>query len=283
MEISVENLKRSLASYSVEIEDLIDERPLDKKCYFLKVPPRRVQRTSYRHTFGRRGLYRFDGFRIATKFPFALFHKSRDVHETGEVLVFPAVFPVPLPAPRARYVGDAQTARIGRRGEFFGLREYRDGDDRRMIHWRSTARSGRLLVREHEEEAQQRATLIVDNALPAGADDRQVDALEEAISLTASLAASYIALGYAVRLIARGESLPFATGEGQLTRILRALALLPTASDQVALAAPPEPHGENLLIVPRGVSSTDRPRGVNHVLEAGQVGPAGSAATGGAT
>jgi len=269
MEISVENLKRSLASYSVEIEDLIDERPLDKKCYFLKVPPGRVQRTSYRHTFNRRGLYRFDGFRIATKFPFALFHKSRDVHEQGEVLVYPAVFAVPLPAPRARYVGEAHTARLGRRGEFFGLREYRDGDDRRMIHWRSTARSGRLLVREHEEEAQQRATLIVDNGLPAGADDKLTDALEEAISLAASLASSYIALGYAVRLIARGESLPFSTGEGQLSRILRALALLPTVSEQVALAAAPEPHGENLLIVPRGVNHGDRPRGVSHVLEAG--------------
>jgi hypothetical protein len=62
---------------------------------------------------------------------------------------------------------------------------------------------------------------------------------------------------------------PFSTGEGQLTRILRALALMPTTTEAVALSAPPEPHGENLLIVPRGVSHGDHPRGVNHVIEAG--------------
>jgi uncharacterized protein (DUF58 family) len=254
----------------VEIEDLIDERPLDKKCYFLKVPPGRTQRTSYRHTFHRRGLYRFDGFRIATKFPFALFHKARDIHETGEVLVFPAVFQVPPPAPRARYVGDSHMNRLGRRGEFFGLREYRDGDDRRMIHWRSSARFGRMLVREYEEEAQQRATIIVDNALPAGADEKLVNALEDAISLAASLAASYVGLGYAVRLIARGESIPFSTGEAHLTRILRALALLKTLRGDTAFASTPEPQGENLLIVPRGITHRDRPRGVTHVMEVGE-------------
>ena len=92
-----------------------------------------------------------------------------DVDESGEVLVYPTVYPVPPPAPQARYHGDTQLNKIGRRGEFFGLREYRDGDDRRSIHWRSSARSNRLLVREYEEEAQQRTTILIDNALPAGA------------------------------------------------------------------------------------------------------------------
>src|SRR5262245_9068948 len=37
MEISVANLKLRLSSFSIEIEDLVDDKPLDKKCYFLKI------------------------------------------------------------------------------------------------------------------------------------------------------------------------------------------------------------------------------------------------------
>ncbi|WP_428265418.1 DUF58 domain-containing protein [Haliangium sp.] len=169
MEISVENIKRSLASYSIEVEDLVTGVVLDKKCYFLKVPSGKTQRTSYRHGFARRGLYRFTGFRIGTKFPFALFRKSRDIEDPTTVVVYPRVYPIAVLAPRARHVGGEVARQPGRRGEFFGLREYREGDDRRDIHWPSTARGGRPLVREYEEESQKQAAVFLDNALPPGA------------------------------------------------------------------------------------------------------------------
>lgn len=268
MEISVENVKGSLASYSIEVEDLIDEKPLDKKCYFLKIPSGRNQRTSYRHTFSRRGLYEFDGFRIGTKFPFALFRKSRDVSQLGEVLVFPEIYAVPPPAPRARHSGETVVAKLGRRGEFFGLREYRDGDDRHDIHWRSTARTGRLLVREYEEEAQRRATILIDNALPKESDDSAHEALEEAISLAASLSSLYIKSGYAVRLVARGEHVPFSAGQTQLTRILKMLALLETVTDEVEFNEAVDPRAESVLVIPNGVADiTGRPTKVGHVME----------------
>ena len=269
MEIAVENTKKSLASFSVEIEDLVENRPLDKKCYFLKVPAGRIQRTSYRHTFTRRGLYTFDGFRISTKFPFSLFHKSRVIDMPGELLVYPAVETIPPPPPRARLQGETAAKRSGRRGEFFGLREYREGDDRRAIHWRSSARAARLLVREYEEESHRRVTLMVDNALPAEAEPEAHNALEAAISLAASLAQSYVRVGYAVRLVSRGLAIPFGVGEAQLMRVLKALALLETVDDQVRFAGAAEPHGENLLVVPRGVAVGHRPGGVTQVLEAG--------------
>jgi uncharacterized protein (DUF58 family) len=280
MEISVENVKESLASYSIEIEDLVAGKPLDKKCYFLKVPPGRVQRTSYRHTFSRRGLYRFTGFRIGTKFPFALFRKTRDVDEPGEVLVFPTVYAVPPPTPRSQHQDGAAAVRLGRRGEFFGLREYRNGDDRRDIHWRSTARSGRLLVREYEEESQKRATLFIDNALPlAGRNERKgsaapseahAEAFERAISLCASLAATYISMNYAVRLVARDCHLPFSVGQAQLTRIFKALALMPAVTSDVAFSGTPDPRVDTILIVPTGVDPMPgRPGNISHLLEAG--------------
>lgn len=268
MEISVENLKGSLASYSIEIEDLVEGKPLDKKCYFLKVPSGKTQRTSYRHTFSRRGLYTFDGFRIATKFPFALFRKSRDVDAGGEVLVFPAVYQVPPPAPRARNIGETHVAKLGRRGEFFGLREFRDGDDRRSVHWRSTARTGRMMVREYEEEAQRRTTIVVDNALPEEPDRAMEDALEDAISLAASLATTYIGMGYSVRLICRGTQMPFSAGASQLTRILKALALLETVTEDRGFSGILDPRVETIMVVPKGVPlQGGRPTDVSHVME----------------
>jgi uncharacterized protein (DUF58 family) len=151
MEVVIHNAKRNRASFSIEVEDLVDTTPLDKRCYFLKIPPGKSQRTSYRHTYVRRGLYTLDGYRVATKFPFALFRKSRDVDAPLDVLVYPARVAVPRPPPRTTSRGEANADRLGRRGEFFGLRERRSGDDHRDIHWRSSARTGRLLVREYED------------------------------------------------------------------------------------------------------------------------------------
>lgn len=315
MEIAVENQKEKMASYSIEIEDLDRGNPLDKKCFFLKVPPGRIQRTSYRHRFPRRGQYRLSGFRVGTKFPFALFRKSRILEHADDILVFPTVYSVATPAPRSRYADGNLAAQLGRTGEFFGLREYRHGDDKRAIHWRSTARSGRTMVREYEEESQKRVTLLIDNALPTSADtprraktnskktdggdeadgkrkraktsrkldrkgetkgerahfdDADSDALEQAISLCASLASAYIRRDYAVRFLARGTSLPFASGEPQLVRILKALALLPTVTADTGFADQPNPRIESVLVVPSGVPAQGgRPAEVSHIMQTG--------------
>ncbi len=273
MGISLRNSKRRLPSFSIEIEDLVQSggsaRPLDKKCYFLKIPAGRTQSTSYRHTFPRRGLYRFEGFRVATKFPFALFRKSRDAAHAGEVIVFPAVHPVAAPPPSAIHGGEDARARLGRRGEFFGLREAREGDDSRDVHWRSTAHKGRLMVREYEEESQRRAAVLVDNALPSDASADDQEALERAISMAASLAASYLGRGYQVKLLARGTAVPAAAGPAQLTRILRALALLPTVAPGTPFSGQPDPGAENLLVSRRGHVPAQAPAFVGRVVEAG--------------
>lgn len=270
MEIVIDNAKPKRASFSIEVEDLLAGTPLDKRCYFLKIPAAKSQRTSYRHTFVRRGRYRLEGYRLATKFPFALFRKSRDVDAPLEVVVFPARIAVPRPSPRTTSRGDSSASRVGRRGEFFGLRERRVGDDRRDVHWRSSARTGRLLVREYEDELARRVVLGVDHALPAEVRDavadggltpdaeHQVSAVERAISVTASLAASYLEVGWSVELIARGLHVPAGTGRQHEARLLRALALLPPVGDDVAFAALP-PRAESVLVTGRGVTGANRP------------------------
>jgi len=270
MEVVIKNGKPNRASYSIEVEDLQGKTPIDKRCYFLKIPEAKSQRTSYRHTFVKRGLYTLTGYRLATKFPFALFRKSRDVDSKLEVLVYPARVAVPRPPPRAATRGDAIADRLGRRGEFFGLRERRPGDDRRDVHWKSSARTGRLLVREYEDELARRVVIGVDNALPQAvreavtdgaltpAHEAQVSAVERAISIAASLAAAYLEVGWTVELVSRGAHVPPGNGRMHEARIARELALLPYTGDDVAFTAMPQ-RIESVLVQPRGVPAAGRP------------------------
>lgn len=272
MELAICNHKPKLASFSIEVEDTVGGRPIDKRCYFLKIPPNKTQRTSYRHTIMRRGRYRLEGYRIATRFPFGLFRKSRDVDSETELLVYPPLVPVTRPSPTASARGETSAAAVGRRGEFFGLREHRPGDDRRDVHWRSTARSGRVMVREYQDEHTRRVTVLLDNALPdecrlerevgelppptvAG----QLAAFERAVSYTLSLCTSYLAAGYAVELVARGVHVPSDSGRGQEARLARELALVPAAAAEVPLELPRAPRHESVLIAPAGVPAAPRP------------------------
>ncbi|MDX2089795.1 MAG: DUF58 domain-containing protein, partial [Kofleriaceae bacterium] len=270
MEVSIHNSKPNRASFSIEVEDLVGTTPIDKRCYFLKIPAGKHQRTSYRHTFARRGAYTLSGYRLATKFPFALFRKSRDIEAPLELLVYPPRIAVPRPPPRTLTRGDASAERLGRRGEFFGLRERRMGDDHRDVHWRSSARTGRLLVREYEDELARKVVIGVDNALPENVrdavadgaltpdDETQVASVERGIAVAASLAAVYLEAGWTVELCARGCHIPAGTGRVHEARVARALALLPYVSDDVAFATIP-PRVESVLVLPAAVRATGRP------------------------
>ena len=170
MGISLSNRKRRLPSFSVEVEDLVAGKPLDKRCYFLKLPAGRTQETAYRHQLSRRGRHQLTGFRLSTKFPFGLIQKSRDVADARELLIYPALVRVP----EAMLRGFPATYGLGRHkwrsrsGEFAGLRDFRPGDDPRDIHWRSTARRGVTLVRESEDDEGLEATILFDNLLGDG-------------------------------------------------------------------------------------------------------------------
>jgi uncharacterized protein (DUF58 family) len=124
------------------------------------------------------------------------------------------------------------------------------------------------LVREYEDESQRRITLLIDNALPKTRGDDEEQALEDAISLCASLAQAYLERGYSLRLVARGQLLPFASGEMQTQRVLRALALMPTVDEDLAFSAQVAPRSEAVLVVPKGIAARQRPNHLPNIMEA---------------
>jgi uncharacterized protein (DUF58 family) len=225
--IELSNQKKRIPSFSIEIEDLAGGMLLEKKCYFLKVPPERSQHTSYRYTISGRGLHRFDAARISTKFPFALFRKSREIDLPDEVLVYPAQVDVSdLTAAWRSGRGAAPLGRGGRGEDFFSVREFRPGDDSREIHWKSSARVGRLMLREREDAINRRVAIYLDNRAPAPATEEIRLQVEHAIARAASLASHYLQRGFRVRLVTRTARVNEGTGVAHLRHILRTLALL---------------------------------------------------------
>jgi uncharacterized protein (DUF58 family) len=243
MGIALTNCKRRLPSFSVEVEDLVDGHPIEKRCYFLKLPAGRTQETAYRHIAPRRGRLRLSGFRLSTRFPFGLIHKSKDVEAPAELLVYPALCAVPVELLRgfASHHGRGAHKWRSRRGEFFGLREFRQGDDPRDIHWRTSAHRGAPFVRETEDDEGQEVCLILDNGgsgdvAAAHADHvNEEAAFEQMVSLAASLACELLRRGYRVGLAARGDEITPEGGQAQATRLLRFLALVQPVSPSTPL------------------------------------------------
>jgi uncharacterized protein (DUF58 family) len=230
MGIAVRNGKKRIPTFSLEVEDLLEGRPVERRCYYLKLPAGRMQETAYKHTLARRGRHRFTGFRISTRFPFGFIRKSRDMDSPADVLVYPALVPVPETLVRAGLAeaGRKQTPSRSRSGDFHGLREFRSGDDPRDIHWRTSAKRGRPFVRESEEETGRTVLVLFDNQQSAEVitTPEGIRAFEAAVSLAASVAVALVKKGLQVGLKTADSYVAPAAGTGQASEMLRTLALV---------------------------------------------------------
>jgi uncharacterized protein (DUF58 family) len=227
MGIAVRNSKSRVATFSLEVEDIAaDGKPVDRRCFFLKIPAHRKQETAYRRTLATRGIHHLAGLRLSTRFPFGLLRRSIDIESPVDLLVYPALVPVADLALRAEVteLGETQSAARARSGDFHGLRELRAGDDPRDIHWRTSARRGRPFVREFEEETGRAVLIVLETAVAEDA----ASSFESAVSHAASLALLLLRRGLRVGLSAGGTFIPPHTGTA--AAILRCLALVSTTT-----------------------------------------------------
>ncbi|WP_438040332.1 DUF58 domain-containing protein [Sorangium sp. So ce128] len=232
VEIEVYNHKKRVPSYAIEVEDLRAGQPADKRCFFLKISPSSAQVAAYRRTPARRGRDRHTGFRIATRFPFGLFEKSREVEAEGDLIIYPAVDPVRLPVEDAgRREGGASLSGRGGGDETFGLRPMREGDDPRDIYWKKSTMRDQLVLRERTRETRPDVQIVVDTVRPAGEGDAFAPTFERRIREAASRAVAHVK---------RGDAVVVATTLGERVRgdrnigsdaILRFLALLDAVDD----------------------------------------------------
>jgi uncharacterized protein (DUF58 family) len=240
VEIEVFNHKRRVPSYAIEVEDLRAGQPADKRCFFLKISPKSAQVAAYRRTPNRRGRDVHVGFRIATRFPFGLFEKSREVPADGDLIIYPAVDPVQLtPAPIGRSRGGDAFVGRGHGEEFLGLRLMRDGEDPRDVHWRKTAAVGRMVTRERARETRPDVSLMLDVLRPDGAGDDWSLAFERRIRDVASRAVAHLKRGDRVTVLTTAKGAARADRAIGADPLLRYLALVESVPAQPAPAGAP--------------------------------------------
>lgn len=226
VELVLQNDKTRSPSYSLEIEDLAEDAPTERRCYFLKVGPGAEQAAAYRRMIAQRGPLRFVGFRIATRYPFGIFEKWRVISSASELLVYPALLGEQELRSEFQMHGlDQPTQRVGAGTEIAGLRAYEIGDDARSIHWRRTAALGRLVVTERQSDASTQLTVLIDNAVVLPNEASRVQ-FEHMISRAATLVVAAVARGLSAEVVARGTRSPMVIGMAAPDPILRYLALL---------------------------------------------------------
>jgi uncharacterized protein (DUF58 family) len=233
------NGKRRLASYSVALERA-GTTPAERVLYVPRLLAGGERQATWEATLPARGCRRLPGLRVVTRFPFGLFLKSGPVVLDAEVVVFPAVGPVTRERLRELgAAGETTTRRRGRGPDLYNLRDYRSGDDPRLIHWRTSARAGTLTVRELEEETTLDTRLVLE-----GTGAKNPARLEAGLSEAASLAVHLLRAGAGVELGGAGVAVPLGRGRGHEIRLLTALALYaPPAGPVVGGAAAPAGAG----------------------------------------
>ena len=137
----------------------------------------------------RRGRLDLPGPAATRPEPLGLFRCRRVVAAPGSLLILPRLYrlkPPVLPGRRQFQPGGvALASSVGDAEEFVSLRDYRPGDPRRRIHWKSWAKTGKPIVKEYQEEYFVRHALVLDTFGPHAGDP----VFEEAVSLAASFVA----------------------------------------------------------------------------------------------
>ncbi len=259
VELAVSNASRT-RSPGVEVVDhlpgwrLIEEPPVEG---------RRMRATWEPVLFARRGLYELGPAEIRTTDPLGLLRFIQKFEARKKVVVYPKVFELRGFPLRGRSMETGTRGTLTRRGdEFSDLREYRHGDDRRHIHWKSVARTGELIVKEFAHESPRRHTVVLDLHHGLGAHIPEVE-VEDAVSAAGSVLRHLAREGLPFRLLCADEgrtTIPFGDDEAAYWR---AMGLLATAQadgnvrpgDFLAekLRQKREEFGEGVILVARSL------------------------------
>jgi uncharacterized protein (DUF58 family) len=252
VEVLIRSRRRLWPSHSVRVR----EKDREEGGWIYQVPPGGEARLSYSLLPERRGILHLEGIQISTLFPFGFSEQRRRLPVRSEVIVFPEIHP--FRPPRRAPAGAAR--RPARRlwgildeEEYHGVREYREGDNPRWIHWKTSARTGSLVVKDFRTPRTDRIAVVLET-------HRGGRFLERGIVLAASILHDAHRRGRPISFLGHVPDwihLPPDRGRSHLYRILEALARLePTRRDRsqslVRLATKHLQSGEQVYYISLG-------------------------------
>lgn len=146
----------------------------------------------------RRGVIAVGPLRVVRQDPLGLVENTRVLGAAQTLWVYPRIHTVvPLASGQRRDLEGASHDGASGSITFHALREYTMGDDLRLIHWRSTARLGTLMVRQQADPSQPETTIVLDTRTDA----YEGDAFEDAVEAAASLIVASTSRRFPVKLL----------------------------------------------------------------------------------
>ena len=204
------------------------------KAFIMKLGPRQSGLVRYVASIERRGAFTFDYLAVSTRFPFGVVEIFFDIPLEDEVIVMPRVGQLRDTVILEGERRDEDVAKLsfmfGLEEEFRGLRDFRRGDNPRHIHWRSSARHGKLVVKEFDRQEERNVCVFFDTYIGDRKMTRDLaETVERAVSFTATILNELARQGYEVYLAAHSPEFFVGAGGGESRRLvglLRALATL---------------------------------------------------------
>ncbi len=225
--VAIVNTRRRLGGWILALEDKISRlgngragkrngainRP---SVLFPYVPARQTVNGDYRGRLTQRGQYQVGPMRVSTCFPFGLFRYSFACGTSATLTVLPRLGRLTKTWRALRndsFAGNERREhRPGIDGDFYGLRPWQRGDSRRWVHWRTTARTGEVMVRQFEQPHSRDAAIVLDLWRPAEINARHLENIELAVSFAATLAAELCRTGSSDVFLVAADPEPRLTG-----------------------------------------------------------------------
>lgn len=206
--VSVRNIGHRVArNIAVEERGLpADVRPVGEPPRIDSLEPGDCENVTLRVKCLRRGAYELHRLQGGSCFPTGLVKSGRKLPQSDRLLVYPQVADIgvfDVPHSRNHQPGGiAVASHVGESTEFLGMREWRQGDRVRDIHWASSARVGKLIAKEFQEEYFVRLAVVLDVDAPRSRDEPY---LERAVSITAGITDALARKEYVVDIFAAGD------------------------------------------------------------------------------
>jgi uncharacterized protein (DUF58 family) len=186
--------------------------------------------------------------------PFGLAEFGRQLAGHTRLVVVPAVVPLTgLPLAAGRGAGDegAGRLRLGQGEDDAVVRPFRQGDDLRKVHWRSTARRDELMVRVEEAPWRGGTTVLLDRRACAHRGSGPGASLEWAVSLAASICLHMLRSGHRIRLVTEDGVLLAGGGNVDTSAelVLDALAAVQTSALRDLAHCRPLRDGQDVIAI----------------------------------
>ncbi|MEU8635394.1 DUF58 domain-containing protein [Amycolatopsis sp. NPDC048633] len=204
----------------------------------------------------RRGRHQVGPLTLDRDDPLGLGNRRLSTGEVAMLWVHPRVHVLHPPGggrPRHHHEGNAVDDRLRGSHDLREVREYVPGDEVRHLHWKATARTGQLMVRDYVDPDQPRFTALLDSRLRG-------PLLEEAVDLTASLVTSAAHADRPTRLVSSGGlDLDTSGGIPAIRPLLDALCVLEPSAESTLVPEELTRAGVGgLAVVTAGGTPADR-------------------------